>query len=104
VWAKRDFIINSKVSRDSRHIFCQVLLYICNYDHPFSLETYVKKKKSGIEKDMWMDKEARINMEEGLKRKKCTPFYSGTQGYLSDYPGPNTPFRDSDRKSVTHIL
>ena len=101
VWAKRDFIIYSKVIRDSRHIFCQVLLYTCKYDHPFSLETYVKKKKSGIEKDMWMDKEARINMEEGLKRKRCTPFYSGAQGHWSDCPGPNTPFRDNDVKAIT---
>ena len=44
-WPIRDFIIYSKIVRYSRHIFLQVSPCTRKYSHPFSLETYIQKKK-----------------------------------------------------------
>ena len=77
-WRIKDFVIYSKVIRDSRHIFLQVSPYTRKYLYPFGLEAY-KKNKPDIEKERLTDKEERLNREDSLKGKRCNPFCSGAQ-------------------------
>ena len=66
----RDFIIYSKVCRDSRLIFCQVLPYSRKYSHPFNLETYIKKHRHGVEEERYIDKEDRRKRSTILKKTR----------------------------------
>ena len=77
----RDFIIYSKIIRDSRHIFLQVSPCTRKYSHPFSLDTYIQKKKPCFDKERWTDKEDMLNREKISKRKKGAPYCLGAQQY-----------------------
>ena len=57
IWEIRDFIIYSKVCRNSRLILCQVSPLSHKSSRPFEIESYIKKKRPGIEEQMWLDKE-----------------------------------------------
>ena len=77
VWKIRDFVIYSKVCRDSRHIFCQVSPFSRKYSHPFDLETYIKKHRPVIEEDRWIDKKYRRERNKIFKKTRANPFKSG---------------------------
>ena len=81
IWEIRDFIIYSKVCRDNRLIFCQVSPLSRKSSHPFEIESYIKKKRPGIEEQRWLDKEDSKKRRKILGRTRGNPFKSGAQQF-----------------------
>ena len=85
IWEIRDFIIYTKVCRDNRLIFCQVSPLSRKLSHPFEIESYIKKRRPGVEDQRWMDIEARYKREKVLERVRGNPFQSGAQQFWWDW-------------------
>jgi hypothetical protein len=85
MWQIRDFVIYSKVCRDSRHIFCQVSPFSRKYSYPFDLESYIKKHQPGVEEIRWIDKQERRERNKVLMKTRGNPFKPVAQQHWIDW-------------------
>ena len=102
IWEIRYFIIYSKVCRDSRLIFCQVSPLSRKSSHPFEIESYIKKKRSDIEEQRWLDKEDSKKRRKILGRTRGNPFKSGAQQHWWDWE-KDAPLRDRNGEEVLSL-
>jgi hypothetical protein len=98
-WEIQDFIIYSKICRDSRHIFCQVSPLSRKSSHPFELASYIKRNRPGIEEQRWIDKEDSKKRRKILGKTCGNPFKSGAQQHWTDWE-KDAPLTDGNGEEV----